>query len=75
MVEFRSQYLVFQAEHHEDISEYQRVVVCMESTVNLISTILFNKDLIDDICLSTSLAATCCAFGISVNILCHSIQN
>lgn len=50
------------------ISEYQRVVVCMVSTVNLNSTILFNEDLIEDNCLSTGLAATCCTFGISVNI-------
>ena len=55
--------------------EYQRIVVCMVSTVNLNSTILFNEDLIEEICLSTGQAATCCSFGISVNIFCHSIQS
>lgn len=50
-------------------TEYQRVVVCMASTVNLNSTILFNEDLIEEICVSTGLAATYCTFGISVNIL------
>lgn len=57
------------------ISEYQRAVVCMVSTVNLKSTILFSEDLIEGICFSTCLATTCCTFGIFVNILCHSIQN
>lgn len=50
-------------------TEYQGVVVCMVSTVNLNSTILFNEDLIEEICVSTGPAATYCTFGISVNIL------
>lgn len=66
---------IFDTEPLDQISEYQRVVVCMVSTVNLNSTILLNEDLIEDICLSTGLTAACCTFGISVNIFCHSIQN
>lgn len=74
MMEFRSQ-IVFYKLNLLTVSEYQRVVACMVSTVNLNSTILFNADLIEDICLSTGQVATCCSFGISVNIFCHSIQS
>lgn len=75
MVESKTQILFVKLIPLDCISEYQRTVVCMVSTVNLNSTILFNEDLIEDICFSTGLAATCCTFGIFVNILCHSIQN
>lgn len=64
MVEFKSQIFFLLT-----TTEYQGVVVCMVSTVSLNSTILFNEDLIEEICVSTGLPATCCTFGISVNIL------